>query len=214
MVRVEYHCHTMYSKDSLTRLEDLARVCRARGIDRLVVTDHNTIAGALAMREIDPALVIVGEEIRTTRGELLAAFVKEEVPKGLEPEEVIGRLREQGAFISVSHPFDGQRGWREDDLRRIVPLVDAVEVFNSRCLLGKWDRQAGAFADEMGLLGTVGSDAHMLSEVGRAVMVMEDFGDAEGFGQALENVTYETRRSGPWVRLGSRWAVMRKELVG
>ena len=203
----------MYSKDSLTRPEDLARVCRERGIDRLVVTDHNTIAGALAMREINPELVIVGEEILTTRGELLAAFVKEEIPQGLEPEEVIGRLREQGAFISVSHPFDPQRGWRLDDLREIAPLVDAVEVFNSRCLLGRWDRQAGAFEGEMWLLGTVGSDAHILYEVGRAGMVMDRFEDAAGFGAALGGARFETRRSGAWVRLGSRWAVMRKRFA-
>lgn len=205
----------MYSPDSLTRPEDLVRVCRERGIDRLVVTDHNTIAGALAAKEIDPELVIVGEEIRTTRGELLAAFMTEEIPKGLTPQETIKRLREQGAFISVSHPFDPQRGWRLDDLLEIAPLVDAVEVFNSRCLLGKWNREAAGFAEKHGLLGTVGSDAHLLYEVGRAVIRMDAFEDAAGFKRALENVTFETRRSGAWVRLGSLWAAVRKRrLVG
>lgn len=209
MLRVEFHCHTMYSPDSLTRPEDLVRVCRARGIDRVVVTDHNTTAGAFAAQAIDPELVIVGEEIRTSKGELLAAFMTEEIPKGLTPEETIKRLRDQGAFISVSHPFDPQRGMQLEDLIEIAPMVDAVEVFNSRCLLGRWNRQAAAFAEEHGLLGTVGSDAHILYEVGRSLLVMEGFEDAESFKQALGRARFETRRTGAWVRLGSRWAKVR-----
>ena len=86
MLRVEFHCHTVYSSDSLMRPEDLVRVCRKKGIDRLVVTDHNTIRGALEAKSIDPELVIVGEEIRTSRGELLGAFMTEEIPRGLRPE--------------------------------------------------------------------------------------------------------------------------------
>ncbi|HEY3474500.1 MAG TPA: PHP domain-containing protein, partial [Anaerolineales bacterium] len=106
---IEFHCHTIFSKDSLTRPEVLVETCRQKGIDRVVVTDHNTIAGARVAQAIDPELVIVGEEIATTCGELLAMFVKEEIPKGLTPQEAIRRLRDQGAFISVSHPFDRWR---------------------------------------------------------------------------------------------------------
>jgi len=66
---VEFHCHTVFSKDSLTSPRKLVETCRRRGIDRVVVTDHNTISGALAAQVIDPELVIVGEEIMTTKGE-------------------------------------------------------------------------------------------------------------------------------------------------
>ena len=83
MLRIEFHCHTRYSKDSLASLERLVKACHRKGIDRVVVTDHNSIAGARAAQELDPELVIVGEEIKTTRGEILAAFITEEVPAGL-----------------------------------------------------------------------------------------------------------------------------------
>ena len=107
-------------------------VCRQRGIDKVAITDHNTIAGALQAAELDPTRVIVGEEIRTPKGELIAYFVREEIPAGLEPEHAIELLRSQGAFISVSHPLDRLRGkvWSEDDLREILPLVDAIEVLS------------------------------------------------------------------------------------
>src|SRR5512132_3155538 len=149
-LKVEFHCHTIYSKDSLTRPRDLVAVCRRKGIDRVVVTDHNTIAGARAAQALDPERVIVGEEIMTTRGEILAAFVTEEIPPGLTPQETIRRLKEQGAFISVSHPFDTQRkgGWKEPDLLEILSDVDAIEVYNSRCMLPRFNREARQFAEK------------------------------------------------------------------
>ena len=83
MLKVEFHCHTLYSNDSLTTPQQLVDAARKKGLDRVVVTDHNTIAGGIEAQMIDPERIIVGEEIMTTRGELLAAFVREEIPAGL-----------------------------------------------------------------------------------------------------------------------------------
>ncbi len=125
--KVDFHCHTDASPDSLVKPAELIATARARGLNRLVVTDHNTIRGALRCKELDPELIIVGEEVQTTGSELLAAFVTKEVPRDLEPKEAIKRLRDQGAFISVSHPFDPHRGWNVKDLLEIIDLVDAIE---------------------------------------------------------------------------------------
>ena len=57
---VEFHCHTDASKDSLTPPADLLAAARRKGIDRLIITDHNSIAGARAAQSLDPELVIVG----------------------------------------------------------------------------------------------------------------------------------------------------------
>ncbi|HLA97526.1 MAG TPA: PHP domain-containing protein, partial [Anaerolineales bacterium] len=178
--KVELHCHTSYSKDSLAPPAKLLRACRSKGIDRLAVTDHNTIQGALAARELDPERVIVGEEIMTQGGELLAFFVREHVPPGLPPEETIARLRLQGAFISVAHPFDNLRKghWRLPDLLAILPLVDAIETFNARCVRPVANRHAQAFAREHNLASTVGSDAHTPGELGAAFLWMPEFNDA------------------------------------
>src|SRR5690349_6919021 len=172
--RVEFHCHTIFSKDSLTRPADLVSACRRKGIDRVVVTDHNTIAGARVAQALDLERVIVGEEIMTTRGEILAAFVSEEIPNGLTPQETIRRLKDQGAFISVSHPFDTMRkgGWKEPDLLEILPEVDAIEVYNSRCMNPRFNREAREFAEKHNIAGTVGSDAHVTFELGRSVMLL------------------------------------------
>jgi len=214
MLKVEFHCHTIFSKDSLTSPEKLIKACRRKGIDRVIVTDHNSIAGARAAQTLAPELVIVGEEILTTRGELLAAFVSEEVPAGLPPGEAIRRLKDQGAFISVSHPFDRYRGghWDESDLLEILPQVDAIETFNSRCWSPEFNDQAQKFAEQHRIPGTVGSDAHAPLELGRSILVLEQFQSPDELRMVIRRGVPKTRWSPPWFHLISRYAVLLKGL--
>ena len=214
MLHLEFHCHTIASKDSLTHPRDLVETCRRKGIDRVVVTDHNTIAGARAAQALDPELVIVGEEILTTRGEILAAFVMEEIPARLTPQETIQRLKEQGAFISLSHPFDEFRegGWAEDDLLDILPYVDAIEIYNSRCMVPRFNRAGKPFAKEHNIASTVGSVAHVVCEVGRSLLRLDQFEGPDGMRKVIRNAQFETRWSPPWFHLASRFAVLRKRL--
>ncbi len=216
MWRMDFHVHTSASPDSLTPPEAALRAARSRGLARLVITDHNTIAGALAARRMAPDFVIVGEEIMTTEGELLAYFVREGVPPGLTPEETIARLRTQGAFVAAAHPFDHRRKghWRLDALERIAPLLDAIEGFNARCFSAVANRRAQAFARQHGLPVVAGSDAHTAAEIGRAWVFLPPFAlSAEGLRQALSEARIEGRASLPTVTLASRYAKWRKRLA-
>jgi predicted metal-dependent phosphoesterase TrpH len=214
MLRVEFHCHTRFSKDSLTAPKSLVETCRKKNIDRVVVTDHNSIAGAVQAHQIDPERTIIGEEIMTTQGEILAAFVQEEIPSGLEPDDVIHRLRQQGAFISVSHPFDRQRKghWELTDLLEILPLVDAIETYNSRCMRAIYNQEAEDFALEHQIPGTVGSDAHATFELGRATLLLPDFKDADELRLVIRASQAEVKPSSIWVHLASRYAEWSKKL--
>jgi predicted metal-dependent phosphoesterase TrpH len=211
---VEFHCHTSASKDSLTPPKKLVSYARRRNIGRLIITDHNTIAGARTAQEYDPELVVVGEEIMTTRGEILAAFVSEEIPAGLPPMEVIDQLRQQGAFISVSHPFDSLRsgGWKEDDLLEILPFVDAIEVYNSRCMKKRFNDEARVFAEKHNIPGTVGSDAHAAFEVGRSMLKLGHFDGPDELRIRIRSGQPLTKWSPPWFHLTSRYATVTKKL--
>ena len=213
MLKVEFHCHTNASKDSLTDPRDLVDTCRRKGIDRVIITDHNTIKGARAAQAMDPDLVIVGEEIMTTQGEILAAFVQEEIPRGLSPAETIQRLKDQGAFISVSHPFDAWRegGWQEADLLEILPDVDAIEVYNSRCMLPSFNRAARQFAERHDIAGMVGSDAHAAFELGRSLMLLHPFEGPVEMRGVIRNGIPRVKWSPPWFRLTSRFASILKK---
>jgi predicted metal-dependent phosphoesterase TrpH len=214
MLRVEFHAHTIYSRDSLAAPEKILATCERKGIDRIAITDHNTIAGALHARSLDPERVIVGEEIMTTQGELLAFFVKEEIPAGLSPQETIQRLRRQEAFISVSHPFDRLRNgaWEEADLLEILPLVDAIETFNARCMSPTFNRLAQDFARLHDLASTVGSDSHALFEIGKATLLLPDFHAAQGLRAVIRQGQPHVSLSAPWVHFTSRYASWYKKL--
>jgi predicted metal-dependent phosphoesterase TrpH len=214
-VRVELHLHTQASSDSLVEPQKLLDHCTRIGIDRVAITDHNSIEGALAAKALEPERVIIGEEIETTQGELLGYFMSEHVPAGLEPLVAIERLRAQGAVISVSHPFDRTRGpiWTHEQLLAIAPHIDALEVFNARCFTNKPNRKASTFARQQGLLATVGSDAHSYYEVGRAALVMPPFSNASDFLAGLAIARQATRLSPLFVRLFSRFAAIAQHLA-
>lgn len=211
ILRVDFHCHTSASADSLAKPEQLQKACRKKGIDRLVITDHNTIRGALAAVRYDPELFIVGEEIKTTDGEILAAYVQEEIPKGLTPEETIRRLKDQRAFISVSHPFDRMRyGWSEEGLRDILPYVDALEVFNARCSSRTINDQARKLAEVHNLPGTAGSDAHAAVEIGYCWMEVPYFDNPDSLRTTIQQGRVTGKLSPFWVHFYSMQARFRK----
>ena len=211
MIKTEFHCHTCFGRDSLIKIPDLVIACEKKGIQKLVVTDHNMISGALDAQKLDPHRFIIGEEIMTQQGELLGIFIKEKIPAGLSAIKTIELLRSQEAFISVSHPFDSfRRGhWEMDDLLNIVSYIDAIEVFNSRCLLPKFNTRARVFLQHNKLLGTVGSDAHSIGEVGKATLTLPDFDDASSLKHALSLAQPHVRLSGPWVHFYSRYSSWR-----
>jgi predicted metal-dependent phosphoesterase TrpH len=194
LIRVDTHTHTCASPDSLTKPAELIKAAHKAGLDRVAVTDHNAVAGALEAYALDPQMVIIGEEVKTSKGELLALFVKELVPPHLSPLETIRLLKQQDAFISVSHPFDPMRsGWSVDDLLEIAPHVDALEVFNAHCFTRKMNEQAEQFAREQNLPGTAGSDAHWAAEVGGGVLRLPPFDSAEGLRQVIHRARVESK---------------------
>lgn len=211
---VELHSHTLWSKDCIVPFERIIDQCRARGVDKIAITDHNTADGALAMARLAPDLVIVGEEIMTTHGELLGYFMHESIPARLSPQETIRRLRDQSAVISVSHPYDRLRkgAWEEADLLQIIDQVDAIEVFNARCVVHEDNDKAQALAEARGLRGTVGSDAHSRVEYGQATLRMPHFTTPAEFLAALEAGVPNARYSSSFVHLNSTTAKWRRKL--
>jgi len=211
---IDLHSHTLWSKDCVMPFEKIIHYCQKRGIDRIAITDHNTADGALAMQKLAPDLVIVGEEIMTPQGEILAYFVSESVPAGLSPGETIRRLRDQGAVISISHPFDRLRkgAWQEADLVRIADQIDAIEIFNARCLFPADNERALAFAQQHGLPGTAGSDAHSSPEYGRTMVNISPFEGPSDFLAALRQADYVKHLSPAYVHFNSTAAKWSKKL--
>ncbi len=204
--RVDLHSHTYVSPDSRTQPKDLIERAREAGLAKLAITDHNMIEGAREAYALAPDLIIIGQEIDTAvGGELIAYFVQERIPPHLAPAEAIARLRAQGAVISVSHPLDRLRGsaMGEKNTLAIIEQVDALEVFNARCLLAADNRRAAELAQRHGRLGTAGSDGHTLAEIGAAYVVLPPFkANPQAFLASLAKGKAEGRLTGvlPHVR--------------
>ena len=212
---VELHSHTSYSRDCLVTPEQFVAACRRKGLDRVAITDHNAVAGALAARQIAPDLVIVGEEIKTDCGEIIVYFLKELVPPGLPVREAIARVREQGGIVGVSHPCDRYR--REAmGAKRLLPildLVDALEVFNARCLAQGDNDCARSIAEQHGKLMFAGSDAHTTFELGQATVRMPPFDSPESFKAGLRQARLQVRPSSPLVHFASTYAKLAKRMA-
>ena len=196
--RVEFHCHTSISIDSSNRLPQLLKIARQRGLQRLAITDHNTIVNALRAHEMDPELVIVGEEIKTSAGELLAFFVSEGIPKHTPPMDAVQALKGQGAFICLAHPFDKRRGhWSEEELEPLLPYINAVEVFNSRCFNPSANQLALEYAQRKHLPMLVGSDAHSLVELGLSTVTLPPFHSADDLRHSLKTASLDPHPLSP-----------------
>ena len=208
---VDLHCHTNASFDSLAAPEAVVRAAVARGLTHLAITDHDRIEGALRARDVAPAglTVLVGEEIRTADGDLIAIFIERAVPPGMPAVDTIAAVREQGGLVGIPHPFDrfrGSLGGGTDTasaggIVAAAGLVDWIETWNARAL-GRANEHAAAFALDHGLPGVAVSDSHVPLEVAVAYTSLPgDPSDPDRLLAALPGAELVTGRASYVVRL-------------
>jgi predicted metal-dependent phosphoesterase TrpH len=167
-MRCDMHLHTLYSERcGYMRPKRLIEHAIKKRLDGIAVTDHNTIVGALETSEIVgdtmALMVIIGEEISTDRGEVLAYFINKEIAPG-QFEDVINAIKRAGGISAIPHPFDRIRK-RFIGLESALSKVDAIEALNSRCLFNK---KAQILCQNCNKPLVGGSDAHFYGEIGHA----------------------------------------------
>ena len=157
-------------------------------MDCLAVVDHNTVEGSLIVASMNPPFkVITGEEILTSEGEIIGFFLRETIPPGSSPEETIQQIHAQGGVACVPHPYDRFRSsaMQEKTLERIAPLLDAVEVANSRTLPFQNLSRPEQFAQKHNKPRGAGSDSHTPAEIGRTYVEIAPFDNPQEFLKAL-----------------------------
>jgi len=204
----DVHMHTNHSDGTGSVEEVLAAARRRRSLDVIAITDHDTIEGALRARDLAakgdyPFEVIVGEEISTREGHLLALYLTQPVAPDQSIERSIELVHAQGGLAVVAHPFN--RVFRHSVQRSVMnrllcqPEVhpDGIETLNGSFA------GIGSSRIAMRLARTVyhwaetgGSDAHTPTAVGCARTLFP------GRTAADLRRAIELRRTGP---LGSYW---------
>jgi len=177
-IRADFHTHTRFSHDGYQTPRQLVERAREVGLDRVAVTDHHAIDGALRARDLDPERIIVGEEITTRcHTDIIGLYLTKRIAPRLSLEQVIDEIHAQGGVVYLPHPFAYLRGVRER-VDRVLPFADIVDVWNSRAFYTPWNLRALQEIRERGIPEAAGSDAHFSAELGRAVTVMPSFNDA------------------------------------
>lgn len=177
--KADIHVHTRYSgfgkysflrfpesvTDPLKAVENAYR----RKLDVLCITDHNTIQGAIiAQKHAKDIEVVVGEEISSADGEILALFIHEEIKPWLGASETIDLIREQGGIAVAAHPFSPQCHSLGKKIHNLK--LDGVEVFNACHRDAYTNLMAQTLTPrKMAWLGS--SDAHSLDMIGNGYTI-------------------------------------------
>jgi predicted metal-dependent phosphoesterase TrpH len=193
LIRVDCHLHTALSGDAVTTIDELAERVEQEGLDVVCITDHNVTAAAVAAAERGiGARVIVSEEIRTTKGDVIGLFLTERVPYVLPLPEAVALVRSQGGLVYLPHPFDPGRSTLDPAISAQLcadGLADVVEVFNAKIEDQEHNRRAARLAERYDLPGGAGSDAHDPEGIGAAYLEMPDFDGPADFLAALRQAT-------------------------
>jgi predicted metal-dependent phosphoesterase TrpH len=176
--RADLHIHTVASDGTATVAAILDHVERHTDLDLIAISDHERIDAAVAARAMATdrglrAEVIVGEEVTTLGGHLLALFIDRPIRPYRSLRATIAAVHEAGGLAIPAHPLVPYplcaQGWV---LRRLLddpdPAVrpDALETFNPTTLGKPWHARVTRFADEYGLAHVGNSDAHTLDAIG------------------------------------------------
>jgi predicted metal-dependent phosphoesterase TrpH len=190
LVRVDLHLHSNFSHDGQSSLEELLERSREVGLDRIALTDHNTVEGAVKLALMAPELTIVGEEAKTREGEVIGLFINDRLPPYLTPEEVMDLIHEMGGLTYLPHPLDRHRShFRPERVVELAARIDIIETYNPWCDATAI-AAAAALAADLDKVAATGSDAHSLKELGRSWMEIDDYLDPADFLEKLRDARH------------------------
>jgi predicted metal-dependent phosphoesterase TrpH len=206
-ILADLHMHTRHSHDCATDVEALLDHCIAQGLGAIAITDHNEVAGGLEAQALGkPITVIVGEEVKTSQGEVIGLFLNERIERGMPMADTITAIQEQGGLVYMPHPFDRMHTIPDAaTLLRCLDAIDIFEVYNARLLFDAFNDDALRFATKYNLVQAAGSDAHVLPGIGTALNRIPAFEGPEEFLLAMRHNRIERRPRSLLYLQGLKW---------
>jgi predicted metal-dependent phosphoesterase TrpH len=192
-IAIDLHTHSLASPDGALSVDDYPRMLESGGLDYIAITDHNTVDYALRVQAELGKRIIVGEEIRTSEGEIIGLYLTKTVPRGLSAAETVRAIRRQGGLVCIPHPFETVRsGIAIQTLNNIADDIDMIEVHNGRAIFQNRSKRAYAWAAIHGSCGVANSDSHGYSGWGRTYTIIEAAPTKATLLKLLQNSQYIT----------------------
>jgi len=184
-MKIDLHCHSYYSKDGVSSPEKLVKSAKKIGLDGIALTDHETTKGwdeAKGAAKDCGIFLILGQEQKTEKGDVLGLFLEKEV-KSKKFIEAVKEIKSQGGIVILPHPFHPIEGFK-DDIKKYLDLIDGIEVLNGRLPFSFFDKKAKIFAKKYNLAEIGGSDAHFHKAIG-SVFTVAETKNLEEFKEAI-----------------------------
>ncbi len=180
-INIDLHTHTFFSGDGVSSPEELIAAAKAKGLQGIAITDHNTCdaitylidKGLMRMdgAAVDNFLIVPAVEVTTAEGHLLCIGATLPFLKGKPALDVCHMIHDRGGLAIPPHPYDLFRAGIRFATLETLP-VDALEVFNAATTLRRYNRYAFKYAQARGLPMTAASDAHHAAAVGTAYTIL------------------------------------------
>jgi len=182
-MKIDLHCHTKYSKDAISSLDEIFNQAQKKGLNGIAITDHDNNDGwndAIIAAKKYNMEVVLGEEIKSSNGDILGLFLNKKINmKGENPEKIITEIHAQNGIAIIPHPFDFNNPFK--NIENYITIVDGIEVFNARRIFSKDNDKAKKLSEKYPhLIITAGSDNHICKSIGYAYIEspsnnLEDF---------------------------------------
>ncbi|MDD5447471.1 MAG: PHP domain-containing protein [Methanocellales archaeon] len=187
VLKFDLHIHSCYSHDGYDSVDKILMRAKEIGLDGISITDHDTIRGGLIgiqmVKELDLDLMVIpGVEISTAKGHIIVLGIMDNIPLGMPPDRTINMAKALGGTVIVPHPFHPFR----HGLGYIPDGIDAVEIYNSRFILGYSNEKARKLAVDKNLPTVAGSDAHMSEMVGYGITKIDSELSVDKVLQAIQ----------------------------
>jgi predicted metal-dependent phosphoesterase TrpH len=176
---IDMHVHTRLSGDSSATVEKYCRAIqkyrRHRTFDGIVLTEHSMYDRSNRYRRIGEKYhvrIFQGIEVDTNLGHLLIYGVTDRflkkidiLRKSLHSEKVIKTINDCNGIAIPAHPFRASKYGKA--LLRHDPGVDEISVIEelNGCNSPEENRRAKALAEQNGMGGIGGSDAHYANRI-------------------------------------------------
>lgn len=195
--KIDLHLHSTLSHDGGIDFKDIENIFRNQILDQIAITDHNEIDFALKMSQKFPGKIIVGEEIKTKQGEIIGLFLTKKIKKGMTLAETIHAIRDQQGLCFLPHPYSTRRNGIGGFLLQVYyDMVDFIEGYNQRAILGLSNKKALKFCKDHSLIYVSNSDAHSIKGVGKVYNMVDEICVKENLLQQLKNAEHVTHRPG------------------